>query len=97
MSKPLTTGTTWLKLSLAAFNGTKYADKSSPTDFIKSYRAYKFKKNKWEAVQLIDDNPQFSVSVAEELTGKQSMFTQLPVSSKTYCPHCGAAVRLTAE
>ena len=43
MSKrmPKTTGTEWLYLSMASFNGSGYADKSSPENYYKSYIMYK--------------------------------------------------------
>lgn len=54
MSKrsPKTTGTEWLFHSMAAFNGSGYADKSSPDSFYQSYVMYKAWKNQPEAVNL---------------------------------------------
>lgn len=39
--QPKTQGLEWLYLSMASFNGSGYADKSSPETYLSSYRAYK--------------------------------------------------------
>lgn len=39
--QPKTQGLEWLYLSMASFNGSGYADKSSPEAYLSSYRAYK--------------------------------------------------------
>lgn len=39
--QPKTQGLEWLYLSMASFNGSGYADKSTPETYLSSYRAYK--------------------------------------------------------
>lgn len=52
MRKPKTNGLEWLQHSINAFNGTGYANRETPEQFIDSYIQYKTWKNKQEAVQL---------------------------------------------
>lgn len=46
-----TSGTEWLYLSMASFNGSGYADKSSPEAYVESYKLFKAWKKKPLAVQ----------------------------------------------
>lgn len=59
MSKrsPKTTGLEWLYHSMTAFNGSGYADKVTPENYIASYVAYKKWKKQLEAVVLVKQNP----------------------------------------
>lgn len=50
--KPKTFGTEWLYLSMASFNGSGYADKTSPKAYYQSYITYKSWKKDKKAVQL---------------------------------------------
>ena len=50
---PKTKGSEWLYLSIASFNGSGYADKSSPEAYVKSYMLFKAWKKQKEAVSLV--------------------------------------------
>lgn len=58
--KPKTFGLEWLYLSMASFNGSGYADKATPENYVASYRAYKIWKKDKQAVQLLDENLDFA-------------------------------------
>lgn len=49
---PKTSGYEWLSHSIAAFNGTGYADRDSPVSFLISYIDYNHWKKREEAVDL---------------------------------------------
>jgi|SRR3990167_279221 len=65
--KPKTFGLEWLYLSMASFNGSGYADKATPENYVASYRAYKIWKKDKQAVQLIDENLDFAFQQATRL------------------------------
>lgn len=65
--KPKTEGTEWLALSMASFNGSGYADKSSPEAYVSSYMLYKAWKNKKEAVAAVKRHEIEALSFAEQL------------------------------
>jgi hypothetical protein len=69
MSKriPKTTGTEWLYLSMASFNGSGYADKGSAEGYVYSYRLFKAWKKKKEAIEILDKFPVEAMSYAEKL------------------------------
>lgn len=62
--RPKTTGLEWLYLSLASFNGSGYADKATPEQYIASYRAFKRWKKDTYALRLLDDYPEFAYDQA---------------------------------
>lgn len=62
--KPKTSGTEWLYHSMAAFNGSGYADKDSPESYVASYRAYKLWRKESEAISLIDHNKETAIYFA---------------------------------
>lgn len=62
--KPKTEGLTWLSLSLASFNGSGYADKSTPETYLKSYVAYKKMKRDEYAINLINNNYETAYEMA---------------------------------
>ena len=64
---PKTTGAEWLYLSMASFNGSGYADKSSPEAYVKSYMLYKAWKKKSEAVNLVRKMSLEALGYAEKL------------------------------
>lgn len=65
--KPTTSGTEWLYLSMASFNGSGYADKATPENYIASYRAYKTWRKEPEAVRLVDSNYETAFEYATQL------------------------------
>lgn len=64
---PRTNGLTWLEHSFNAFNGTSYADRTSPKAFVESYIAYNLWKKRWQAVQLANEFYQPLLTLAEYL------------------------------
>jgi len=69
MSKrcPKTNGIDWLCLSLASFNGSGYADKTTPETYIASYLAFKKWKKELEAISLVNEYMEYSLEQAERL------------------------------
>lgn len=67
MKQPKTFGLEWLYLSLASFNGSGYADKSSPESYLESYVAFKRMKKKQEAVDIVRNNYEEAVYMAASL------------------------------
>lgn len=65
--KPKTHGLEWLYLSMASFNGSGYADKSTPDTYVSSYLAYKKWKKDDYAVSQVEQNTEFSLEQAERL------------------------------
>ena len=64
---PKTEGVDWLGYSLVAFNGSGYADRNSPEDFVKSYIAYNIWKKRDNAVLLATRHQEVAEIVAESL------------------------------
>ncbi len=46
-------GFPWLELSLATFNGSGYADRSTPESFLESYLAYKTMKKHHYGMEML--------------------------------------------
>lgn len=67
MKQPKTYGLEWLYLSMASFNGSGYADKSSPSAYVESYIAFKRMKKKPEAVQEVARHYDAALLYAEKL------------------------------
>lgn len=69
MSKrtPKTDGVEWLYYSMSAFNGSGYADKATPENYVASYTAYKTWKKQKDAVELVEQNPDFAYELACKL------------------------------
>jgi hypothetical protein len=67
MKQAKTQGLEWLYLSLASFNGSGYADKSSPESYIESYVAFKRMKKIEKAVDMVASNYDAAVNMAESL------------------------------
>lgn len=65
--KPATTGSEWLYHSMNAFNGSGYADKSSPQAFVESYQYYKAWRREATAVSILKSFPIEAMSFAEHL------------------------------
>lgn len=65
--KPKTNGLEWLYLSLASFNGSGYADKSTPETYIASYLAYKKMKKDSYAIEQVTQNIEFALEQSERL------------------------------
>ena len=64
---PKTTGLQFLYLSMASFNGTKYADKTSPEEFVTSYIKYKQKKKLNKDADLAIANYKTALELVEHL------------------------------
>jgi hypothetical protein len=62
-----TKGGEWLYLSMAAFNGSGYADRSSADDFLRSYKLYKLWKKDLYAVELTRAIPEVALRYADHL------------------------------
>jgi hypothetical protein len=67
MKQAKTEGLEWLYLSLASFNGSGYADKSSPESYIESYVAFKRMKKVQKAVDMVRANYDSAIQMAESL------------------------------
>jgi len=69
MSKriPKTSGTEWLYLSMASFNGSGYADKSSPENYYESYLHYKAWRREKDAVRAAKQFKAEGLAFAEHL------------------------------
>lgn len=67
MRQPKTKGLEWLNLSMASFNGSGYADKSSAVAYIESYVAFKRLKKQWEAVEILKRHYNEATTIAEYL------------------------------
>ena len=68
MSKrtPKTQGAEWLFLSMGSFNGSGYADKSSPEAYLESYKHYKAWRNEATAVELVNKHLTEALFFAEK-------------------------------
>lgn len=64
---PATTGSEWLYHSMNAFNGSGYADKSSPKAYVDSYTYYKAWRREKEAVRLVKSYSVEALTFAEHL------------------------------
>lgn len=67
MSKRKTEGLEWLYLSMASFNGSGYADKTSPGHYLASYRAYKRMKRDHYALGMLELEPSYAQEIAEKM------------------------------
>jgi hypothetical protein len=67
MSKRKTYGLEWLYLSMASFNGSGYADKSTPETYVASYKAFKTLKKDKYAHQMLELYPDEAYDFACEL------------------------------
>lgn len=67
MKQPKTQGLEWLYLSLASFNGSGYADKSTPESYVESYVAFKRMKRIQKAVDIVRSNYDSAIYMAEGL------------------------------
>lgn len=69
MSKrtPATTGSEWLYHSMNAFNGSGYADKSTPEAFVESYKYYKAWRRQAAALAILKNCPLEALTYAEHL------------------------------
>lgn len=69
MSKrtPHTAGLEWLIHSMNAFNGSGYADKATPENFVESYRAYKTWKKQTYAIEVLEMYPEEAYDAAARL------------------------------
>lgn len=68
--KPKTEDLEWLTHSLMAFNGSGYADMSSPEAYLESYVVYKMLRKKPEAVMLAQRHKDNVLPVIEHLLAK---------------------------
>lgn len=65
--KPTTDGVEWLYLSMASFNGSGYADKSTAQSYLDSYTYYKAWKKDKRAVEIVRKFPDEALTFAEKL------------------------------
>lgn len=65
--KSKTTGATWLYHSMAAFNGSGYADKTDAETFLASYMVYNQLKNRFHAIEIVGSYPEQALEYAEHL------------------------------
>lgn len=75
---PKTKGYEWLELSVISFNGSGYADMSSPGAFLDSYRQYKLWKRMPNAVALLDKYWWSIMKVAEHLVENSEGAGRIP-------------------
>lgn len=64
MKQSKTEGLEWLSLSMSSFNGSGYADKATPENYVASYTAYKTWKRDRRALRLLADYPDVAYSLA---------------------------------
>lgn len=68
MVKPRkTSGREWLYLSMAEFNGSGYADKFTPQDYVDSYTDYKAYRKHTYALEQLQLYPEEALWYAEKL------------------------------
>lgn len=67
MRQPKTSGSEWLSVSMASFNGSGYAIKHTPQTYLDSYVAYKKWKRHKEAIEAIDKYYDLAKQFAEKL------------------------------
>jgi len=66
--RPLkTTGAEFLYLSMASFNGSGYAVKNSPEEYVASYRAYNIWRKRIEHLETLDSYPEEAMFFAVAL------------------------------
>ena len=65
-----TSGGEWLFLSMAAFNGSGYADKTTPEQYIASYKAYKTWRKDNRALECLQDYPDVAYPCAENMCAR---------------------------
>lgn len=65
--KPKTHGLEWLYLSMASFNGSGYADKTSAKNYLESYIVYKAWKRHPEAIRLAKFHALEALEFADKL------------------------------
>lgn len=93
MSKrtPRTIGLEWLIHSMNAFNGSGYADKATPENFVESYKAYKVWKKQKHAIEVLEEYPQEAFEAAARLclardAGHTPSLKNLAIFSRYYDP-----------
>ena len=62
-----TSGVVWLGHSMAEFNGSGYADRTSAELFLKSYLAYKWMKHDNYAINTVDKSYEGAMQIASKL------------------------------
>lgn len=67
MKAAKTTGLEWLYHSMAAFNGSGYADKASGETFLQSYTLYNKMRHRDIALEIIETFPNEAMEFAEHL------------------------------
>lgn len=65
--RPKTQGLEWLYHSMTAFNGSGYADKSTPESYVASYKAFKTWKKQTEAIQILGEYENEAFEIAHKL------------------------------
>lgn len=64
---PKTNGAEFLYLSMASFNGSGYAVKNSPEEYLASYRAYNIWRKRTEHLETLDSYPEEAMFYATAL------------------------------
>lgn len=65
--RPKTLGLEWLYHSMTAFNGSGYAQKATPEEYVVSYSAYKkWKKDKY-GVEMVQAYPEEAYQIASDM------------------------------
>lgn len=68
VSKPAkTSGAEWLYLSMASFNGSGYAIKNSPEEYVASYKAYNMLRKREKHLNTLDQFPEEAMFYATAL------------------------------
>jgi len=62
-----TSGVVWLGHSMAEFNGSGYADRTSADAFLKSYLSYKWMKRDNYAINTVDSSYKAAMRIAHKL------------------------------
>ena len=65
--QPTTSGSEWLFHSMSAFNGSGFADKTSPQNYVESYLFYNAWKKRPHAVELCKKFEVEALTFAEKL------------------------------
>ena len=64
---PKTNGAEFLYLSMASFNGSGYAVKNSPEEYVASYRAYNIWRKRTEHLDTLESYPEEAMFYATAL------------------------------
>jgi len=81
MRKRTTKGMDWLEHSMASFNGSGYADRTSAKSFLNSYLSYKWTKRDNYAINTVDKSYKGAMQIARKLMNAK-LVGQKPIQKR---------------